>query len=61
MIKASYRRDSNKAFETGRGATRYCVYGTCKSDSRNADEDYMMGVSLDKSSQLESSKGLLKD
>lgn len=27
-----------------RGATRYCVYGNCKSDSRNADETYMMGV-----------------
>jgi len=28
-----------------RGATRYCCYGTCKSDSRNVDEPEMVGVS----------------
>ena len=28
-----------------KGATRYCAYGTCKSDSRNADEPEMAGVS----------------
>ena len=27
-----------------KGATRYCVYGICKSDSRNADEPDMIGV-----------------
>jgi hypothetical protein len=47
---ASYRQCRSKEeivakrLKARRGATRYCVYGTCKSDSRNVDEPEMMGV-----------------
>jgi len=50
-VKASYRQRRSpeeiaaRRLKARKGATRYCVYGTCKSDSRNADEDYMVGVS----------------
>jgi len=33
-----------RSLRVRKGAKRYCIYGTCKSDSRNADEPEMTGV-----------------